>query len=316
VNTWVSWAGGAAYAAPALSVEVYKQALAEMVFDQLCDVAEDYGAGMGSEYYYRITGGLTPGPTDLASNTLNENVAIPLDTWTHIRADVHVLEIGRGASFSKRLEVLSKWRIDTQTRELLKDHLVAVEDQAAAAQFLLTDAVYSPTGVASGQFALNGVAPAQALSNLNVYHLNRVHDYMRTTLRVPYYANGEYVCVASTHALRGLKDDSEYERWQLYAEPQKRQNGEVGRCAGFRFIETNNLVSLPSMGLASVCGGAVFIGKQGVKKIVAAAPIILAENTGDFGRNMRIAWWGLEGWGISWMYTLHAGARIVRLAST
>ncbi len=315
MNTWVGWADGKAWANPAFSAEIHEDALPALKFDQFCDVPDDFGPGQGSDYYYAIEQALSPGPIAIASVTLAENAPIPLDDWTHLRESIGVIELGRGASWSKKMQVLSKWAMDARTRDKLKDHYVQIMDLGAAAQFRASHTYYIPTGVAAGMYGNDNTPAAPATANLTLYHLREIHDYLSGTLKVPPWDDdGNYVAILNTKALRGLKNDADVELVQLYAEPQRRLNGEIFKLEGFRVVETNNAVSLPNV--AAACGGGVFFGKDAVQKPVVVAPTILAESTGDFGRVLRLAWWGILGWGVTWKYGTMSGSRIIRLAST
>ena len=313
MNTWVSWAGGAAWANPKLSAKIHKDALPALKFDPYCDIPEDFGPGQGSEYYYAIEGALTS-PMTIAGVTLAEAAPIQLDDWTHLRESITVLEVGRGASWSKKMDVLSKWSMDSKTRGKLKDHYTQIMDLGAATAFRATDTYYIPTGVAAGTYGNDGAPGVAAVANLTLFHLREIRDYLAGTLRVPPWDDdGNYIAILNTLAARGLKNDADVELVQLYAEPQRRLAGEVFKIEGFRVVESNNATSLPNVNGA--CGGGVFFGKDAVTKPVVVAPMLLAESTGDFGRVLRVAWWGILNWGCTWDYTTHAGSRIIRLAT-
>jgi len=315
VNTWVSWADGKAWANPRLSTEIYKEAQPALKFEQFCEVPDDFGPGQGSDYYYAIEQALSPGPLTIAGSTLSESSPIPLDDWGHLRDSVSVIELGRGASYSKKMQLLSKWSMDSKTRSKLRDHYIQIMDLGAATQFRASHTYYIPTGVAAGTYGNDNTPAAEATANLTLYHLKEIRDYMAGTLKVPGWDdNGNYIALLNTKAARGLKNDADVEQVQLYAEPQRRLNGELYKIEGFRVIEINNVTSLPNVSAA--CGGGVFFGKESVQKPVVVAPTVLAESTGDFGRVLRLAWWGILGWGLIWKYTTHSGSRIIRLAST
>ncbi len=315
MTSWVTWAAGKAWASPALSSRIHKEALPALKFDQFCDVPDDFGPGQGSAYYYAIEQALNPGPVTIAGVTLAEANPIPLDTIDHLRDSVDVLEVGRGSSWSKKMQVLSKWAMDNKTRDKLKDHLVKILDLGAATQFLLAHTYYIPTGVAAGTYGNDATPAVAATANLTLYHLREIHDYLAGTLKVPPWDDdGNYIAIVNTLAARGLKNDADVELVQLYAEPKRRLNGEIFKIEGFRVIESNNTASLADV--SATTGGGVFFGKDAVQKPVVVAPTILAESTGDFGRVLRLAWWGILGWGLTWKYTSHTGSRIIRLAST
>jgi len=315
VNTWESWADGKAWANPKLSAKIHKEALPLLKFQQFVDIPDDFGPSMGSEYYYAIEQALSPGPITLASNQLAETGDIPLDDWNHLRRSITVQEWGRGASWTKKHAILSKWSIDSKTRGKLKDHYVQVMDLGAATALRATNTYYIPTGVAAGTYGNDGSPGAAATANLTLWHLEEIHDYLSDTLKVePWDADGSYMAILNGKAWRSLFRDSTVEEVQKYADALGRMNGELGRLAGFRIIHTNNTTSLPNV--AAGCGGGLFFGKDAVTHPVVVPPTLLSENTGRFGRFLRVAWWGLWGWGITWTYTTDGGSRVIRLAST
>ena len=59
------------------------------------------------------------------------------------------------------------------------------------------DTVSSHTGSAT--------ASTQALVNLDVGHLRSIHDYMRQTLKVPPFRNGQYIGILATRSARGAR---------------------------------------------------------------------------------------------------------------
>jgi len=164
-------------------------------------------------------------------------------------------------------------------------------------------------------FDTDGVASSTATVNLNVFHVERIRDFMFDTLRVPTLGD-DYVCIARTKALRGIKDDSTWEEWHKYTDPAVKFNGEVGRLEGIRFIETNHSSALSSsLGSGGILGEAVFFGEDAVSMAVATDPELRASIPGDFGRQKALAWYGVLEFGIIWD-TANAGeARIVHLTS-
>lgn len=315
MNTWVSWADGKAWANPVLSAKIHEEALPALKFDQFCDVPDDFGAGQGSDYYYAVEQALSPGPINLAAVTLTENNPIPLDDWTHLRDSVAVVELGRGSSWSKKMQVLSKWSMDARTRDKLKDHYVKIVDLGAATQFRASHTYYIPTGVAAGTYGNDNTPAVAATAGLSLYHLQEAHYYLSAVLKAePWDDDGNYIAILNARAALQLKRDADVEERQVHAEPQRALNGEVYKLWGFRVVVTNNTDSLPNV--SASCGGGVFFGKDAVQKPVVVAPTILAESTGDFGRVLRLAWWGILGWGLTWKYGTMTGSRVIRLAST
>lgn len=311
--TWVSWGDGKAFAAPYLSAELYREALETMVFDPTCEVPKDFGAGKGPDYWYRIMQDLTSSTT-FSNNVLNETAPIPLDTWSHVRTSVAVQEIGRGTSYSKKAQVLSSWDLDDESRTNLRRHLKRVLENGAAMAYKATDVTYTPTSAAGGSFATTGTPAGNAAHTLTAFHIREMVDYARGTLKAePYDDDGSYVLFLGVKGGRAVYDDLEIERLQVYAEPQARLRGEIGRYYHCRLVETNG-PELGVVGTAS-CPEAILTGRPSVKKPVVQQPMLIGE-TRDHGRFIDIVWWGMLGYGIALDYSTTGLASVIRVAST
>ena len=316
-QNWVTWAAGGSYAAPLLSKELHEWAQFELQFDQFTERSSEYGPGKGDVMFWGVDQDLVGAPTTFATSVLNENVPIPLSPWTRIRTSVTVGEVGRGTSVSKLAMTLSSLDLDDRSKRRLKNHLVRILDEGASVPYKATAVKYSPTGAAAGTWSLTGVAGAAVTSNTTAWHFRDVYEYMYSTLRVPPYDDeGNYIWITTQQGIRGLYEDPDFEQVQLYAEPKNRLNGEVGRYHHFRIVRTNHPQALGFVGAGNVCAEFVAFGEDAVVKAVAAEPVLLADRSGDFGRTLRLAWWGVLNWGEIHPYLITGDARIVHCAST
>jgi N4-gp56 family major capsid protein len=200
----------------------------------------------------------------------------------------------------------------------LKDQMKLVMDGAASAAFRSSSAKIKATPLTAGsiQFGTAGVAPATALANLNVYHVEEIRDYMFGTLRIPAYEGDDYIAIVSTRAKRGVISDPSWETWHKYTDPTAKYNGEIGRIENIRFIETNNFSAISNLvGSSTALGEAVFFGADAVAMAVVQDPELRAMIPGDYGRQKGVAWYGIAEWGVIWD-TANAGeARIVHVTS-
>jgi N4-gp56 family major capsid protein len=146
---------------------------------------------------------------------------------------------------------------------------------------------------------------------------------MYDTLHVP-RLNGDYVAIARTLALRGIKRDPAWEEWKKYTDPAAKYNGEVGRIEGVRFVQTNHgttaatsaaATGLGKVGTGNVLGEAVFFGEDSVVMGEAMAPELRAAIPADFGRSKAVAWYGIFEFGIIWDTGNAGQARIVHVGS-
>lgn len=312
-NVWVPWGTGGAMASPYLSKRLYQEALGWLKFDQLCETVGEFGPGKGDAYYYRVEQDLT-GSTSFAGNVLNELSPIPLDAWSHVRTSISVSEIGRGASYTKKSQILNSWNMDERTRDKLRRHLTRTLENGAATAFKSTDVKFTPTSPAAGSFSLTGTAAADATATLTAFHIRDMVDYLEGTLKAePYDDDGSFVLVVGVKGRRALFDDLEIEKAYLEAYPERRLNGEIGRYYRCRIV-TVNTGDLGVVGTAS-CPEAILTGRPSVLKPVVQAPILLAQER-DFGRFIDIAWWGLLGYGIALDYSTTGMASVIHVTST
>lgn len=122
--------------------------------------------------------------------------------------------------------------------------------------------------------------------------------------------NGQYyICICSPHQARTLRDDPEWIDASHYGAPEQIFNGELGRIEDVRFIVTTMMPSGAAgeneLGYVADLKGA---GKDGVDVYQAVifgedyyalaeslAPEIRTDDTEDFGREVKIAWYGIWG---------------------
>lgn len=316
-QNWQTFAAGGSYAAPRLSLEMHEWAQANCQFDQFAERDPDFGPGMGDISYWGVDQDLAGAPTTFAGVGLSENNPIPLSPWTRVRDSVSVEEVGRGTSISKKAQTLSAVDLDAKSRKRLQNHLKLILDNGAGTAFKSTAVKYNTTGAASGQWSLTGTPAGASTSNLTAWHFREIYEYMFQNLLIPPYGDsGDYIFVTRHEGVRALYEDPDFEQVQLYAEPARRLNGEAGRYYKFRIVETNNTAILAMQGTGSVLPESIAFGADGVMKAVAADPIILADSSGDFGRALRLAWWGILNWGLVHQYTTVGDARVVHVTST
>jgi len=310
---------GGYLAVPELTKKVRFRALATLKFGQF--VRPEPGIGpkrSGTFYFDKVASDLSVTPTYL-SDRLTEDQPIPEDTISIAQGSLMVYEYGRAVSYSAKLTTLGQIAIEPIVEQVLRNRLAKVLDAIHAYAFRQSGVYYIPTGPTSATIGTNGVPSATATSNWNAYHHRNLIDYMRDTLRVPPYFSDtdEYVCVCTGKFLRGLYDDPDFEHVQVYAEPQNRLRGEVGRYYFTRFVWTNHAGALSnSVGQNGVLGEAIVFGEDPVIHGVVVAPEIRAKQSErDFGRSMALAWYGLVGSGPTWVYSTDGEARSVLVTS-
>ena len=314
-HSWVSDAPSGVYKNHDLSSKIRMAAIKECKFMQFVKPEGDYGKKKGeSVTITRVSNVSVP-----ADDSINEFNDIPEDTLSLSTQAISVVERGRAIPYSKLSVDLVAFDLGNAIQKKLKDQLKLAMDQAAAAKFKAGKILAIPTGTTATTFDTDGSVSFTAASNLNMYHVESIRDYMFSTLNIAPYEGDDYVCVMITQAKRGLMRDPAWVDWKKYTDPEAKYNGEVGRIENIRFVETNNTAALAdSKGTASVLGEAVFFGEDPVTMAVAEDPHLLAEDNvgGRFGRFKSVAWYGIYGFGQIWSDSANAGeARVVYLTS-
>lgn len=313
-TTWTYDAPSGVYKNHDLSSQLRMAAIAETKFMQFVSTEAGYGRKKGESVTITRLSNIA-NPTD---GKLVEGNKIPEDEITLSTVAITVAEWGRAVPYTNLMEELSTFNVENMIQSKLKDQMKLTLDSAAAKVFKGTDNKIkaAPTGVASITFDTDGTQSTTATSNLNVYHVEQIRDYMYGTLKVPAYSGDDYICILTTKAKRGLINDPAWEKWHTYTDPAAKYNGEIGRLENVRFIETNNFDALSNgVGSGSVLGEAVFFGADAVAMAVAQDPELRAGIPQDFGRQMSVAWYGILNFGVVWN-TANAGeARIVSVGS-
>lgn len=312
--TWGFDAPTGTYKSHAMSNDLRQAAIAETKFMQFVKPVSGYGRKMGESITLTRMSAMTV-PTNAR---LSEVEKISEDEITMSTKSITVSEWGRAVPYTSLSQDLSKFDPENVIQKALKDQMKLTLDNGAADVFMGTDAKIAaiPTGVSSLTFDTDGTASTSATSNINVYHMEQIRDYMYSTLKCPTYEGDDYICLASTKFKRGIMNDPAWEAWHKYTTPEAKFNSEVGRIENIRIIETNNTTALSgSVGAGGVLGEAVIFGADAVVMAVVQDPELRAAIPGDFGRQKAVAWYGVLDFGVVWD-TANAGeARIVKVTS-
>jgi N4-gp56 family major capsid protein len=314
-HSWVNDAPSGVYQNHDLSSKIRMASIKEAKFMQFVKPEEGYGKKKGEDVTITRVSNVTV-PSD---DTLNEGVRIPEDTLSISTQAIAVSERGRAIPYTSLSVDFAHFDLANAIQKKLKDQLKLRMDIAAAVAFKDGQILAIPTGISTTTFETDGAASNTAASNLNMYHVESIRDYMFSTLNIAPYMDDDYVCIMITQAKRGLMRDPAWVDWKKYTDPAAKFNGEIGRIENIRFVETNHTSALSaSLGTGSVMGEAVFFGEDPVTMAVAEDPHLKFEdNVGhDFGRAKSVAWYGIYGFGQIWTDSANAGeARVVYMTS-
>lgn len=252
-----------------------------------------------------------------SNGRISENNRIPEDNIVLTTVAITVAEWGRAVPYTSLSNDLGKFDPESMIQKKLKDQMSLVLDNAGCDAFQTAKIKAEATGSTSINFDTTGTASQAAVSNLQVYHVEQIRDYMFSILFIPPYENDDYVGLVSTKAKRGIMNDPAWEIWHKYTDPSSKWNGEIGRLENVRFVEINNTGALSgSIGTGGVCGEAVFFGEDAVVMAVAEDPELRAAIPQDFGRAKSVAWYGILEFGLVWDVATAGEAKVVHFTST
>lgn len=312
-HSWVNDGPSGVYKNHDLSSKLRMASIKEAKFMQFVKPEEGYGKKKGeSVTITRVSNVTVP-----SSDTLNELDNIPEDTLSLSTQAISVSERGRAIPYTSLSLDLSAFDLENAIQKKLKDQLKLRLDITAATAFKAGKILAVPTGVSETTFETDGAASNTAASNLNMYHVESIRDYMFSTLNIAPYMDDDYVCILITQAKRGLMRDPAWVDWKKYTDPAAKFNGEVGRIENIRFVETNHTSALSDgLGTGDVMGEAVFFGEDPVVMGVVEDPHLRAKESEDYGRKKGVAWYGVYGFGQVWSDSANAGeARCVYMTS-
>lgn len=311
--SWTYDAPSGVYKQHELSSKLRIASIAQTKFLQFCRPEPGYGKQKGENITItRLSNIAVP-----SNGRISENNRIPEDNIVLTTVSITVSEWGRAVPYTSLSTDLGKFDPEGMIQKKLKDQMALVLDNAAAAAHKTALIKAEATGTTSINFDTGGTATMQATSNLQVYHVEQIRDYLFSTLFVPPYENDDYVALVSTKAKRGVINDPAWEIWHKYTDPEAKWAGEIGRIENIRFVEVNNTNALSgSIGLNGVCGEAIFMGEDGVAMAVAEDPELRAAIPQDFGRAKSVAWYGILEFGLVWNTSNPGEAKVIHLTST
>lgn len=318
-QVWSVNATGGYLSNPKLSKSIRHAAQRNYKFRQFTRMEKAIGKGKGDTVDFNKVSNVQTG-----GGTISEANRIPETNILIRRGQLVMEEYGNSIPFTGKLETLSEFSVDNIITKALRDDMAKVLDGSVASAFKSGDVFYTPTSASAGTWDVDGTVSTTATANLSLFHVKEIVDGMKVGLfgssntanPVPPYEGDDYICIASVKALRGIKDDPDFEEVMKYADPNRLLVGEVGRIYGCRFIETNNTSALSNgVGTNSVLGEAVFFGADPVIEAVAIPEEIRAKMPEDYGRSKGIAWYGLMGFERVWDYSTDSEEHIVYVTS-
>jgi len=317
---WSLNASGGYLANPKLSKTLRQASQPMFKFRQFTRLEKAIGKGKGDTVDFNKVSNI-----QTAGAAISEASRIPESNILLRRGQLIMQEYGNSIPYTGKLDDLSEFSVDNMITVALRNDLAKAMDLAVATKFKESDISYTPTSASAGTFDVDGTVDTAGTANLSLFHVKEIVDAMKTGIYstvgtgnpVPPWDGENYVCIASVKALRGIKDDPDFEEVVKYADPERLLTGEVGRIYGVRFIETNNTGALSNgVGTSDVLGEAVFFGADPVIEAVAISEEIRAKIPEDYGRSKGVAWYALLGFENVWDFSTDGEDHIVVVRSS
>lgn len=294
--TWTWDKASGAYTSHAMSKRLWQKSLEEAHVVTFTRPIDGFGKHKGETVtLVRLSDVAEP-----TSAVLSEQRRIPEDTVSMSTKTITVAEYGRAVPYTSLALDLSAFDLENPIQQQLRKQMQLVLDTAAAAAYKTTMIKYTPTAVNARTINTAGSAAATVGSNMNMYHVEEIVDYLYDTLRCPKYAGDDYVGIFRTKAIRGIKRDPAWEQWKVYTSPEAKATGEVGMVEQLRFVKTNHNNAFTLKGGSSQLGEGVVFGADSVALAEAQTPELRAAQPDDFGRSRSVAWYGVLAFGIIW----------------
>jgi HK97 family phage major capsid protein len=223
-QVWVTGSLGGYLTSVELSRQVRVAAQPLMRFRQFCRPEEAFGRNLGDTLQFDKVSNVAQ-----QGRVISELETVPETNFTIYKDTVVAKEFSNSVPYTWTLEILAKLDIKELIINALKDDMAKTLDKAVAMEFKNTDLLYAMTGTETNRtytLSTNGTANT-CTRNVTCWDVKNIIDQMRSTYKMPYFDGRDYMCVATTTFLRGLKDDSEYVEAAHFGELRGRRYSKV-----------------------------------------------------------------------------------------
>lgn len=278
--------------------------------------------GKGDTFHWNVYSDVTS-----QGGTLVETSTMPETNFTIAQGTLTVTEYGNSVPYTGKLDDLSEQPVREIIHKVLKNDVKKAFDIDAHAQFNTTPLRVVPAASGTSTNAVTLTTNGTATGTNNVAfgkgHSKAIVDLMKER-NIPPYVADDFIGLAWPTSLRQLKDD--LEEIHKYTEQgfSLIHNGEIGRYENVRYCEQTHIPKggaadsttwAPATGTADAWDNGksdwVFIfGEDTVAEGIVIPEEMRGKIPSDFGRSKGIAWYALEGFGLT--QTQADQARIVK----
>ncbi len=294
--SWVADAPSGVYRNHALSSKIRDAAVANSVFAPFVDTEPGFGKGKGGTLTVTRVHNLP-----LAS-TVDELDELPSGRPLIDTISVTPEEWGYKVKMTDFERQLTHFDLTNKIQRALRDQLKLTMDKMFATAFKSTPIKCGTNGTSGATLVVDtdGTMSTTTDANLNVSLLGQMRDYLAGDLKCPPFADGSYVLIGTTRALRGIKSDTSYREWFSRTTAQPLMKGEIPSIEGIRIIETNHFDALDNSFNSAVSGEAVLFGADPVFLASVMEPELRRGVPTDLGRFTEVGWVGISQAGLVW----------------
>lgn len=309
-----SWSGiGSTITVNELTEYIRHKAQDMQGFAQLCNppTGQALGRGRGDTVQYTFFPNLST-----TGGALTENEEIPEGSLTPVSGTYSLSEYGNAASWTGKLETLSRLPIEDGFVQALINDMHKAQNTAAFTQF---DGTYWKASFAStDQFVTNNTLTTAATADLALSKLRFVVKKARLNL-IPYFDGESYVYISGVESLDALRYDTTVSTMLQYESGRSALNGEVGRLAQCRLVEdTHKIAKASTEGTPTGAGANLdigfLVGADAVINEYAVPPEIRAQDR-DLGRSIKVAWYFIAAWKKIYNQTSHSKEHVIKVSS-
>ncbi len=322
-QVWQTAADGGYMYADRLSEKLRMQLLKNVKFRQFCDIEDMVAQGLhhGETWRWNVYSTVeTQGSELLETQQMHET------KFTVTQRSATVTERGNSIPYTGKLDDLSEHPVTQIIKKVLADDCKNVMDVAAHAQFNQTPLRVGPaTGTSATAVTLdtNGTPSETNDVAFGKGHVQPIVDIMKER-SIPPYENDDYYCIGWPTTFTQLRDDLEGVNQYVESGMGLIRNGETGRYRGVRFVEQNHIPkggADDSVTWNAQTGTAdpwnqnksdwlFFFGADTVQEGIAIVEEVRGKIPGDYGRDRGVAWYAMNGFGLS--HTDAENARIIK----
>lgn len=269
--------------------------------------------------------------------SLQEEGEIPFGMLAFGKRDFTVTEHGKALGFTHKLELLTKFKMDSIFKDRLAQHQAETMDNEASRDgFLSSDVkiVATPTSLTGLIFGTAGLPVAAAAAPMTKDHIKKISAYMWDTIHVPFFNQkgnkaigneGEggrqdtYICLSAGGNIENLLLDPDVASWQKAMQKgEMLYHNEQCNLHNVRFVRINRQHAFADeIDANGLIGDAVFFGAEAVAFVEAETPTLrMQPNYGAKGGLLHaMFWYGVYAYAPIWNYSDDGLAKMVRWGS-